>query len=195
MKRIGITGNMGSGKTTISRIFESLGVPVYNADHRAKEVMKTAAHVKCNIVALMGNEAYLPDGELNRPWIAQQIFNNQSLLAKMNAIVHPAVAQDFEDWCADFAHVPYTLKEAALLYESGSYKQLDQIIVVAAPEETRLQRTIARDNADEASVKGRMNKQMPEAEKIKLADFVIHNNGMQLVIPEVIHLHQLFLTK
>jgi dephospho-CoA kinase len=189
MKRIGITGNMGSGKTTISRIFQTLGVPVYNADYRAKHLMQHDTHIKSGIMNLMGTNAYLPDGELNRAWIAQQIFNNKSLLEQMNAIVHPAVAQDFENWCAKNLNAPYILKEAALLYESGSFKQLDKIIVISAPEKLRLERTIARDKSDEASIKARMDKQMREEEKIKLADFEIKNDGCQLVLPQVIRLH------
>jgi dephospho-CoA kinase len=193
MKRIGITGNMGSGKTTISRIFQTLGVPVYNADNRAKELMKNAGETKNSIIQLLGVNAYSPEGELNRAWVAQQIFNNQLLLEQLNAIVHPAVSKDFEQWCNVHASNPFVLKEAALLYESGSYQQLDKIIVVTAPELLRIERTIARDQSDEQSVKDRMNKQMPEGEKVKLADFVINNDGMHLLIPQIIQLHHLFL--
>ena len=187
MLKVGITGNIGSGKSTVARIFSQLGIPIYNADSRAKAVMLKPALVTA-IKQLLGSESYSENGELNRAFISQKVFNNSALLTQLNALVHPAVFLDFDEWILDQT-APYILKEAALLIESNSYKNLDLLIVVLADYSIRLERSMKRDGADEASILARMNAQMPQEDKAKLARFVINNND-DLLIPQVLKIHQ-----
>jgi len=186
---LGITGGIGSGKTTVCEIFEVLGVPVYYADERAKWLLNNDAAVKENVIALLGNEAY-SSGELNRPFIAEKVFANKNLLEQYNAIVHPAVAEDTLSWNSQHLDEPYILKEAALLVETGSYLNLDKLIVVTAPENIRIERVVQRDGLSKEAVAARMANQIPESEKVKLADFVIVNDGTQSLIEQVKNIHQ-----
>jgi dephospho-CoA kinase len=189
MQHLGITGGIGSGKTTVCKIFETLGIPVYYADERAKYLMSHDPTLMAGIIELFGQEAFLEPQVLNRAHIAQIAFNDKEKLNQLNALVHPAVAQDGLNWQAAQQNVPYTLKEAALLFESGSYRTLDKIIVVAAPLELRIQRVMARDGAKREEVEARISKQMPEAEKVSLADFVVNNDGIHALIPQVMAIH------
>jgi dephospho-CoA kinase len=188
IKKIGITGGIGSGKTTICRIFETLNIPVYYADDRAKALMVENKDLIKNIKNTFGEEAYLPHGALNRAYIADIAFHNPLKLNELNALVHPAVWQDGEDWHKAQTHAPYTLKEAALLFESGGNRFLDKIITVVAPVETRIERVILRGGGTltRADVEARIAKQLPDEEKIKRADFVIWNDGSQLLMPQVL---------
>ena len=190
--RVGITGNMGSGKTTVCRIFESLGIPVYDADERAKWLIVNDVELRKGVEAIFGADAYLPDGAYNRPWIAQIVFAQPEKLAALNALVHPAVELDSRRWHAEMAEngAAYTLREAALLIESGNHQWLDALIVVTAPEELRVQRVIQRDHLNESQVKTRLAAQMPETDKVKLANFVIKNDGQHLLLPQVMTIHQ-----
>ncbi len=188
--KVGITGGIGSGKSTACRIFETLGIPVYYADQRAKQLMVEDARLRREITGIFGEAAYLPDGQLNRAYIAEKAFSDKALLQKLNAAVHPAVARDSLTWHEAQSGIPYTLKEAALLYESGAHASLEQIIVVTAPEAIRLQRVMQRDGVDEAAVRARMAQQMPEAEKVKRAHFILHNNGRQSLIRQIIQIHR-----
>ncbi len=190
--RVGITGGIGSGKTTVCRIFEALGVPVYDADYWAKWLIANDPEVRMALVALFGPEAYLPDGAYNRAFVAGIVFNNAEKLAALNAAVHPAVEQHSRAWHDRQALVghPYTLREAALLVESGGYLLLDALIVVTAPEEIRVQRVMARDGIEAAAVRARIRNQMPEAEKIALANYLIVNDGQHLLIPQVWAVHR-----
>ncbi len=190
MLKVGITGGIGSGKKTVCRIFETLGVPVYYADDRAKELMLKDETIKKQVTALFGGDAYLPDGLLNRKYIAEKVFQNQSQLAQLNAIVHPAVFNDSQQWFMEHEDKPYTLYEAAILFESGSYLFLDKTITVFAPLEERVARTMKRDKATREEVMERVAKQMPEEEKIKKADFVIHNDHSIPLIEQVLTIHQ-----
>ncbi|MBK8704887.1 MAG: dephospho-CoA kinase [Saprospiraceae bacterium] len=190
MKKIGITGGIGSGKTTVCRIFETLGIPIYYADERAKWLMNHDKKLVAAIKELFGSDAYTVEGELNRKYLAQLAFNDRSLLQHLNAIVHPAVFEDGERWFQQQSHAPYALKEAALIYESGGYTQLDGVIVVTAPEPLRIQRVVARDNSTEEEVAARINQQMPEAEKVARADYLIYNDGEHPLIPQVMAIHQ-----
>lgn len=194
MQHLGITGGIGSGKTTVCKIFETLGIPIYYADDRAKYLMSHDPDLIAGIIELFGPEAYLEPQVLNRAHIAHVAFNDKDKLAQLNALVHPAVARDGLEWQAAQRYVPYTLKEAALLYESGSYRSLDKIIVVTAPLELRIERVMARDGAKREDVEARISKQMPEAEKVNLADFVIYNDGEQALIPQVMSIHRLLST-
>lgn len=188
MIKVGITGNIGSGKSTVARIFSILGIPIYDADSRAKAVMVENQSLVQAIKKLLGEDSYSSDDSLNRAYISQKVFSNSSLLQGLNALVHPAVFNDFDDWVLT-QNAPYVLKEAALLIESGSYKTLDKLIVVTAPVEIRLKRSILRDASNEAAIRDRMKNQMPEEEKIKLAHFCIQNNE-QLLIPQVLNIHK-----
>ncbi len=194
IKHIGITGGIGSGKTTVCKIFETLGIPVYYADDRAKWLMTHDTDLIAGIQQIFGEAAYFENGELNRPYIGQIAFNNAEKLAQLNALVHPAVLRDGNEWQQAQQHVPYTLKEAALLYESGSYLDLDQMIVVTAPKEVRIQRVMQRDQLSREAVEARIDKQMPEEEKVKKADFVIYNDGEKALIPQILSIHHQLIT-
>lgn len=195
MLKVGITGGIGSGKTTVCQIFETLGIPVYYADDRAKWLMEHDPAVKDGIIGLFGPQAYGHSGKLHRKHIAEIAFHDPSVLAKLNAIVHPAVWKDGEDWNQNQSGVPYTLKEAALLYESGGSQWLDFIIVVSAPEAIRVNRVVQRDQSTKEEVLARISRQMPEEEKVRMADFVILNDGQQALIPQVLSIHQQLLKK
>lgn len=196
--RVGITGNIGSGKTTVCRMFEALGIPVYYADDAAKWLSANDPEVKTAIVALLGPQAYTEDGAYNRAYVAQIVFANKEKLAGLNAILHPAVERHSRAWHerqVEALAPPYTLKEAALMIESGSHNHLDKLIVVTAPETLRLERVMARDGVDAGSVQARMQRQLAEAEKVKSADFIIVNDGSLLLAPQVWAIHQALCTK
>ena len=188
--KIGITGGIGSGKTTVCKLFEAMGIPVYYADDRAKDLMVNNLEVVSKLKTLFGKNTYFADGSLNRQHLASIVFNNKEMLEKLNAIVHPAVHEDGIAWQKEQKNVPYTIKEAALLFETGSYKALDKVITVYAPKEIRLARVIARDQSNQADVEARMDKQMDDFKKMHLADFVVFNDGKHPLIPQVHRLHQ-----
>lgn len=188
MLKVGITGNIGSGKSTLVRIFAQLGVPVYDADSRAKAVMVEDQILVSQIKNLLGANAYNSQGGLNRQEISKQVFNNAQLLQQLNALVHPALFKDFDEWVLK-QDAPYILKEAALLIESESYKNLDILIVVLADEDIRLKRSMARDGVAQDAILARMRNQLPQEEKAKFAQFIIHNND-DLLIPQVLKIHK-----
>jgi dephospho-CoA kinase len=185
MLKVGITGGIGSGKTTACKFFEELGVPVYYADERAKYLLQHEHHLIDEIKRNFGKEVY-KDGQLNRPLLAAKVFNNKQQLQLLNSLVHPAVFRDTERWVEEqrAKKVAYILQEAALLVETGSYKKLDKLIVVTAPLHTRTERVSQRDQINTAEVTARVHNQLPEEEKVKLADFVIKNDG------DLTHLHR-----
>ena len=190
--KIGITGGIGSGKTMVSKIFSVLGIPVYDADTRAKWISNYHPQVKKEIQQLFGEQAYT-DNKLNNRYIASIVFNDKNKTGQLNAIVHPRVGEDFENWVKENANAPYLLKEAALMFESDSYKLLDKVIVVSAPLELRIQRILTRDpQRTEAEIRGIMDKQLPEEEKQKRADYIIHNDDNNLIIPQVVELDKKF---
>ena len=170
---VGLTGGIGSGKSTIAKAFAALGIAVFNSDEQAKALIANNAQVKKRIIAAFGEEAY-QNGEYNRAYIAQIVFNNSEKLAILNSIVHPALAKHFKLW-AKKQTSPYVLKEAAILFESGSYKDCDYIITVTAPEEVRIARVMARDHCTEAQVRARMAQQWSDAQRIALSNAVIEN--------------------
>lgn len=199
MIKIGVTGGIGSGKTTVCRIFEMLGVPVYNSDIEARRITDNDPEVIGRITTLFGTQAYFAgnsDGgcgtALDRKCISAKVFNDPTLLNALNNIVHPAVEKDFEIW-AQRQEAHYVIQEAAILFESGAYKKLDKMVVVSAPEELRISRVIARDNMDEATVRARMANQLSEEERISRADYVIVADDRSLIIPQVLELHEIFL--
>jgi len=188
--KIGITGGIGSGKTFICRLFEALGIPVYNADEEAKRLMNTDVRIKEKLIAQFGEATY-KDGLLDRAFLANMVFSDKNKLELLNSIVHPVVIQEAKDW-AERQITRYSLKEAALLFESGSYKELDYTILVTAPMDIRIQRVIERDGTTEQQVQERINKQLSDEEKLQLADFVIVNDGITPLLPQVWTLHQKF---
>ena len=177
MMVVGLTGGIGSGKSTIAKEFAVLGIAVFNSDEQAKVLIANNAQVKKRIIAAFGEEAY-QNGEYNRAYIAQIVFNNSEKLAILNGIVHPALAKYFNQW-AKKQTSPYVLKEAAILFESGSYKDCDYIITVTAPEEVRIARVMARDHCTEAQVRARMAQQWSDAQRIALSDAVIENIDLE----------------
>lgn len=192
MLNIGITGGIGSGKTTVCEIFEALGIPVYNADERAKYLMNHEHYLIDQLKKHFGDDIYA-DGVLDRKLLAQKVFGNKEKLELLNSLVHPVVFRDTERWLREQGarHVPYTLREAALLVETGSYKLLDKLIVVTAPADVRITRVKQRDNISEQEITARMQHQLNEADKIKLADFVIQNDGdLEHLKHQVSDIHQ-----
>jgi dephospho-CoA kinase len=186
MIKVGMTGGIGSGKTTVCKMFELLGIPIYYADERAKKLMTSNKTLKKGIIDLLGKNAYYRNGRINRSYVAKKVFNDKDLLSGLNGLVHPAVGVDYLSWCKEHVNAHYTIKEAALLIESGSYKQLDQLIVVAAPEAIRIERVMLRDKSNAEEVKARIRNQIPEQEKIQLADIVIDNGGERSLIKQII---------
>jgi len=192
---IGITGGIGSGKSTIAHIFAVLGAPIYDADSRAKYLMAHNEALKKSIQETFGKEAYLEDGSVNRGYLASQVFNDEQKVKQINALVHPKVAEDYVAWVQEHIGKPYVIREAALMIESGSHKFLDKLITVFAPEEIRIKRVKARDpQRSEAEIKAIINKQLPEEEKLRLADYIIYNDDTKAVIPQVLALHKLFIS-
>jgi len=189
MKTIGITGGIGSGKTTCCRIFEMLNVPVYYADDRAKKLMTSNKKLKASIKQLLGDEAYFKNGRLNRKYISAQIFHDKSKLEGINQLVHPAVSYDVLQW-SQALDSHYGLYESAILVENQSYKNLHKLIVVACPEEIRIDRVMHRDKTEREKVEARIKNQLAESEKIKVADYVIHNDGKQRIIPQIVKIHR-----
>ena len=197
MLRIGITGGIGSGKSIASRLFHALGVPVYDADTRARWVMENDAALRDELRAAFGADTYDATGRLNRPALAGMVFNNPARLAQLNGLVHPHVGTDFERWATvrQQAGHAYVLKEAALLFEAGSYKQLDRIITVFAPLAVRTARVLRRDpQRSTADVAAIMAKQLSEDEKMLRADHVLVNDDAQPLLPQVLALHAGFLS-
>ena len=188
MIRIGLTGGIGSGKTTVAKIFETLGIPVYYADDAAKRIMNEDAALREAIQQNFGEESYT-NNTLNRSYLASVVFGSAEKLALLNKIVHPLTIADSEAWM-QLQTGPYAIKEAALIFESDVWKDLDKVIGVSSPIELRLQRTMVRDGANREAVQARISKQMDEDEKMKRCDFVLYNDETQLLIPQVLALHE-----
>lgn len=187
MKIVGLTGGIGSGKTTVAYLFKELNVPVYIADEEAKKLMNTSKILIRKITKLFGKNAYKND-VLNRPFIASKIFNDKSLLQEMNSIVHPKVGKHFKKWLSKQVH-SYVIKEAAILFENGSYKEYDFIISVIADTETRMERLLNRDDTTKDKIKAIMKNQWNDEDRIKLSDFVIHNNKSINTKKQVLSIH------
>ena len=191
MLRIGLTGGIGSGKSTVARIFEVLGIPVYKADDEAKRLMTKDATLRSNIISSFGKASYTND-ILNRKYLSEQVFNDSEKIKLLNSLVHPATLKDAAEWM-EKQKAPYVIKEAALIFESGSEKMLDYVIGVKAPLALRIERTIKRDNVTSDEVQARIDLQIDEEEKLHLCDYIIVNDEKQMVIPQVLTLHKKFL--
>ncbi len=192
MLKVGLTGGIGSGKTTVAKLFEMLGVPIYYADDTAKFLMNTDRVLIAEIKKHFG-EAVYSNNELNRSLLASKVFGNKKKLDLLNSIVHPATLQHADEWMKKQT-APYIIKEAALIFESGAEKMLDKVIGVSATGSLRIKRVMERDGLSEEDVINRMKGQMNEEEKMKLCNFVIINDEKQLLIPQVLALHKYFLS-
>jgi dephospho-CoA kinase len=187
---VGITGGIGSGKSTVCKLFSLLGIPVYTADERAKWLMAQDPELRNQISNTFGEAAYSSTGELNRTFLAESVFPNPEKIAQLNALVHPAVKKDFEQWIASQT-APYLIKEAALLFETGAAKALDYVINVSSPLRIRTARILLRDpHRSEEQVNQIINQQLPDEEKNELADFCIKNTDNKLLIPQVLEIHE-----
>ncbi len=189
MLNVGITGGIGSGKTTVCKIFERFGIPIYYADDRAKKLMISNQEIIDKVKHIFGINAYSKNGQLNRSLLSKEAFSDPEKLKALNAVVHPAVAKDTLDWQNSLKEVPYSLKEAALIVETGGHLILDKLIVVSAPQDIRIQRVMNRDDTKKEAVLARMQKQLPEEEKLKHADFIIQNDGSESLILQVWKIH------
>lgn len=192
MLRIGLTGGIGSGKSTVARIFSVLGIPVYDSDTASKRLMAEDDMLKDKIIQSFGKESYI-NGRLNRKYLSEQVFSNPEKTALLNSIVHPATIKDAEEWMKK-QNSPYLIKEAALIFESGSNRFLDKVIGVSSPLSLRMERTMKRSNITAEQVKARINLQMDEEEKMALCDYIIVNDEQQMLIPQVLLLHTKFLS-
>lgn len=195
MKKIGITGGIGSGKSVVCRLFQVLGVPVYDSDARAKWVMTHNSALRAELQAAFGAATFDAHGQLDRSYLARLAFHDPTQLARLNTLVHPHVGSDFAEWAARQAQAghAYVLKEAALLYESGAYRQLDHIITVFAPQPIREARVLRRDPHRTAQdLQAIIGKQLSEEEKLQRADFVVYNDDQQALIPQVLGLNGAF---
>lgn len=194
MKIIGVSGGIGSGKSMVCKIFATLGIPIYVADDRAKWLLNNDELLKNKVIKLLGIESYTPEGMYDRTWVAAQVFNNPTLLQALNAIVHPRVYEDTEEWAKQNANKPYVIKEAALFKKAGEGNNLDFLVVVTAPIELRVARVKQRDpQRSEQEINDIIARQMPDDKRLENADFVILNDEAHLLIPQVLSLHQQFL--
>jgi len=188
---IGITGGIGSGKTTVCKVFKTLGVPIYDADTQAKLLMNADTELKAALEGYFGSEIY-HEGMLDRRKLAEIIFNDRSALEKVNSCVHPAVARDFEHWRMRQT-APYALEEAAIIFERDIAHRFQKVILVTAPDDLRIERVCARDGVSAETVRKRMANQWPEEKKIALADYIIYNDNQRLIIPQVLEIHRILI--
>ncbi len=190
MIKIGLTGGIGSGKSTIARIFNLLGIPIYDSDTEAKKLYTTDKILKDLVVKSFGSKAYRNNGEINKKFLRDHVFTDSAKLNLLNRLVHPRVKINFENWLTKNSGVPVIIKEAAILFESGASKQVDKIIVVTAPDELRIKRVTDRDKIDREAVLLRMKNQWPQHELINHADFVIDNSGNTSVLNQIFEIYQ-----
>jgi dephospho-CoA kinase len=190
MKIIGLTGGIGSGKSTIARVFRSMGTPIYTADDRAKALYTESAELKAAVMDRFGNEVY-PDDRFVPAVLAEKVFKDEKALADLNAMVHPLVKGDFSSWIGN-QDAPYIIREAAILFESGSHLDCHEVITVEANEEERIRRVMKRDGVSEEQVRRRMDKQWSDPERAALASHVIINNPKSLVLKRCYDLHEYF---
>ena len=189
MFRLGITGGIGSGKSLVCSILEKFGIPVYYADKEARRLMNSSVDLKRAIKDVFGEEIY-PDGELDRQEMGRRIFGEPDLLNEINRMVHPVVREDFIKWSESCENVPYVIEEAAILFESGAASEMDASVLIYAPKQLRIERVMARDGLSRSEVEKRINMQMDEEEKKRLADRVILNDEKKLLLPQLVALHE-----
>lgn len=195
MLKIGVTGGIGSGKSTVCNIFRNLGVPVFDSDARAKEIVDSDKEIQQRIRKEFGNDMFFSDGKMDRKRMAQQVFNDPQLLEKLNAIIHPVVAMKFNEFCEEHHKRPYVIKEAAILFETNSHQELDRIINVFTPRELRIKRLLKRDDTSVEKIERIMRSQYSDEMRNELADHIIVNENIDDLLPQVMELHELYLNK
>ena len=188
MKKIGITGGIGSGKTYVASVFQSLGIPIFNADIQAKKLMTSSRKLIKLVKEEFGNDIY-KDSDLNKEKLASIVFSNSDKLQKLNSLVHPIVKEEFNNWCKKQTS-PYVIKEAAILFESNSHIGLDAVICISAPLDLRMKRLLNRDDYSEKEIKKRIENQISQEEKEKLSDYIIVNDEKELLLPKIIKIHK-----
>ncbi|GAB3784208.1 dephospho-CoA kinase [Spirosoma horti] len=192
--QIGVTGGIGSGKSVVCAVFAALGIPVYAADERAKWLTEHDSILKADIQRVLGPNAYDALGRYNRAWVASQVFSNPALLTALNSVIHPRVLADTAAWVNEQSDKPYVIKEAALMKAAGSGNSLDKVIVVQAPVAVRIERIRKRDpQRSEVEIQQIIDRQISDTERLQLADYVIENDESQLLLPQIIRLHEDFL--
>jgi len=189
MLKVGLTGGIGSGKTTVARIFSSLGIPVYFADAEARKLMETSAEIIASVKSAFGIDSYNEAG-LNRKYLAEQVFNNPAKLKKLNQIAHPAVQKQFEAWVSAQSEFPYVVEEAALLCETGAWKNFDFLVLVLSAKEKRIERVLNRDKITAEELQKRMDSQMPDDEKIPLAHYLFFNDDENMILNQALAFHE-----
>jgi len=189
MLKIGLTGNIGSGKSVVSRIFSQLRVPVYQADEESKKILQTE-HVITEVTKHFGHDILTTGGQVDKKKLASVVFSDTHALQRLNSILHPRVRQDFQEWASKFSYLPYVVQEAAIIFESGFQNEFDYIVHVSCPQEIAIRRVMTRDGADRQTVLQRMRFQMEDIKKAALSDFVIRNDGSLLIIPQTLSIHR-----
>jgi dephospho-CoA kinase len=189
MKRIGLTGNIGTGKSTVARIFEILGVPVYHADKQAHKILNSET-VTVQVASLFGEKVLNKFNGVDRKALATLVFNDKEKLNTLNNLIHPLVEADFLQWCDSQADQEFIIQEAAILFESGFDRLFDATILVTASHEVCLKRVMVRDGITEQMVEQRMNNQWPQEKKMEIADYLVNNDGILMVLPQVLAIHQ-----
>jgi len=195
MLKVGITGGMGSGKSTVCNILKNLGVPVFSSDDVGKMLLNNDDYLKSQIKKKFDSDMYTSSGTIDREQMARLVFNNPDELKKLNELVHPRVKAEFDSWCKKNEKKPYVVKEAAILFETDQHKELDKMVTVFCPKEERIRRIIKRDEVTKESVEKRMLHQYSDAERNALADFIIMNDGNEELLPQVKELHELLLNE
>jgi len=190
--KLGITGGIGSGKTSVCRVFNVLGIPVFSADPEARKIMENDIDIKNEINAIVGKDIY-PEGHLDRMELASLIFNNKKLLEKVNSLVHPVVFDNFIRW-TEKQTAPYVIMEAAILFESGGYKLVDRVATIVAPVEERISRVTQRNMLNRHQVMERIKNQMTDEERISMSDYIIHNSENDMIIPVILDINKDLLT-
>lgn len=193
-RQIGVTGGIGSGKSVVCHVFRTLGIPVYEADERARWLTEHDPILKADIIRVLGSNAYDALGRYNRAWVASQVFTNPGLLGQLNAVIHPRVWSDTDAWVGQHADKPYVIKEAALMQAAGKGNSLDKVIVVWAPIDVRLERIRQRDpHRSDEEILNIINRQASDEERTQIADYVVKNDEHQLLLPQIVRLHEEFL--
>lgn len=187
-KRLGVTGGIGSGKTTVCRIFKVLGIPVFVADTVARELMQNDQDIRTELKQITGNDLYI-SGSLDRKELARLIFNRPDLLRRVNAAVHPSVLRRFDEWASEEV-APYVIMESAILFEAGADTLLDRVVTISAPVEERIARVMGRNDLSREEVIGRINNQLEDEEREEQSYYVINNSDNEMIIPEILKIHE-----
>jgi dephospho-CoA kinase len=191
---IGITGGIGSGKSMVCRLFECLDIPVYYADSRAKWLTNNDPEIREKVTALLGPKSYNAEGRYDTRFVAASVFKNETLLKELNAIIHPVVLRDTKDWVSQHVGLPYVLKEAAIMAKAGHSNSVDYVVVVEAPVDLRIERILQRDNRTEQEIRAIIERQVSDESRREIADYIVNNDDASELIPQVLHLHEIFRT-